>query len=253
MKSNLLLLCIFLVASAVSIHAQRDEVPPVRSELTYGIGIHTRGFNYASIQYGLINKTQQTLFFNIDFVELKSPKERRRNFETLSLTGGNTKSFIYGKRHNLYALRIGAGQKHYISEKKNPRGVALACTYSGGLSLGFLKPYQLDLIYRNTVDTTSFVRSEAYSDENHDKFLNFADINGASGFGKGWDNIRANPGIFLKTAFLFDWGAFDPLAKSLEIGISADIYFKNMPIMVGEVNSPIFINLYMNINLGKRW
>lgn len=260
MKFSFTFLCLLILSTAHSLQAQLndagDEVPSVHHELTFGTGVHTRGFNYVSIQYGQIHKLQRTLFFNLDLVELKSPRERRKKFEILSATGtGSSTSFIYGKRNNLYALRLGAGEKIYISEKKNTTGVALAFGFSGGVTFGVLKPYKLDLIYRDlsSSEPSVTVRSETYSEANHDKFLSFADIQGASGFAEGWDDIDVVPGLFVKATLLLDWRAFNQFAQSIELGLSADVYSRKMPIMIGAINSPVFINLYANINLGKRW
>jgi hypothetical protein len=52
---------------------------------------------------------------------------------------------------------------------------------------------------------------------------------------------------------MFDWGANDSFAKILELGLSADIFFKNIPIVVGEVRPPVYLNLFMNFYFGKRW
>jgi hypothetical protein len=59
-------------------------------------------------------------------------------------------------------------------------------------------------------------------------------------------------------ALHFDWGAFDEFVKAMEAGVMVDFYFKKVPIMVetanGDIeNSPLFINLFINIQLGKRW
>ena len=46
--------------------------------------------------------------------------------------------------------------------------------------------------------------------------------------------------------------------KAIEAGIMFDFYFKKVPIMVENdvidaENRPFFINLFINLQLGKRW
>ena len=55
------------------------------------------------------------------------------------------------------------------------------------------------------------------------------------------------------TSLMFDWGANDSFAKILELGLSADVFFRNIPIVIGEVRPPVYLNLFMNFYFGKRW
>ena len=108
------------------------------------------------------------------------------------------------------------------------------------------------MIYRFDPQGSKII-SEKYSVQNERKFLEPQDINGSSGFSKGWDELTLAPGIYTKGSLIFDWGANDSFAKILELGLSADIFFRNIPIVVGEVRPPVYINLFMNFYFGKRW
>jgi hypothetical protein len=65
--------------------------------------------------------------------------------------------------------------------------------------------------------------------------------------------------VHAKFAVHFDWGAFDEFAKAIEAGVMVDYYFSRVPIMVDSPlvdnaeNKAVFINLYLNLQLGKRW
>lgn len=230
--------------------AQKGKNPDFGHEVEFGGGIHTRGFTLG-INYLMIKSEKMSWLAQMEFTELKNPKERRLSNESLAI-GGGRRSFIYGKRNNFYALRAGGGQRIYISEKTNKSIVAVAFSYSGGLSMGMLKPYYLDLIYR--LDNAGIsVRSEAYNENNRYKFLDPVDIDGASGFGSGWDDLAIAPGLYGKGSLIFDWGPKDEVSKILEIGLAADVYFKKIDIVIDQPNSPLFLNLYMNIYFGKRW
>ena len=212
--------------------------------------MHTRGFQLTGF-YSIIQNDQKNLTFQLEFSELKSPKEKKLNAERRAVGGNSSRSYIYGKQNNFYTLKVAAGQRFYISEKTDKSPVAIAFAYNGGLNMGMIKPYYLDLIYRFDPQGSKII-SEKYSVQNERKFLEPQDINGSSGFSKGWDELTLAPGIYAKGSLMFDWGANDSFAKILELGLSADIFFKNIPI-VGEVRPPVYLNLFTNFYFGKRW
>lgn len=225
---------------------------PYKSELTIGTGIQARGWNYLNLTYGWIPTPQRTLFCQLELAELKHVKERRHNYETLSLSGNQPKSFIYGKQNNFYVLRLGCGERRYFSDKNHSKTVAPAFTYSGGVSLGLLKPYYLDLIYR--ADNGSWTtRAESFNATNQFKFLNPMDVDGASGFGHGWNDVSLMVGGYARAGLLLDWGAWDSFVKSMELGVSVDFFFRKIPILILNENTPVFVNLYANFYIGRRW
>ena len=115
-----------------------------------------------------------------------------------------------------------------------------------------VKPYYLNLIYRNSGGQPT-IRAEKYGEDNWNKFLSPQEIDGSTGASRGWDELLLEPGFYVKTALLVDWGAFDEVVKGFEVGLSMDTYFSRIPIMIFEENTPIFVNLYLHIYLGKRW
>ncbi|BDS09641.1 hypothetical protein [Aureispira anguillae] len=255
MINYMYLLLLFLVTT--SSWAQKEtqdkflsEKLPVRNEFYVGGGIHTRGFQVRAA-YSLVKNTTRTMTFFAEFGEVKHPKERRQTYEGISFVGGGPKSFIYGKQNNLFFTRIGYGEKYYLSAK-NRRLVSLGFTYGAGFSLGMVRPYYLDLIYRDNGGRSNFV-AEKFNESNMLKFLNPQEVDGPSGIAYGWDELTLNPGFFLKAGLLIDWGAFDGILKDIEIGVAADFYFEEIPIMIFEKNTPVFVNLYINVHLGHRW
>ena len=146
------------------------------------------------------------------------------------------------------------------SEKAKKKGVAIALSYSGGVSLGLLKPYYLDLFrFSDPPSIDFFISSEKYSEENRELFLTQNRIYGSSGFARGLGEIRFRPGGHAKFGVNFDWGAFDQFAKSLEAGVMVDFFFQKVPIMVEDPefvpnteNRFLFVNFFVNLQLGKR-
>ena len=228
-------------------------------EFTVDLKLHTHGFalgvNIASLKtYYLTN------FFNIEIGEIKHPKQFRQSFDFQpSISGKVSRAFIFGKQNSFFVLRGGFGQKRYLSEKAKRRGLAIGLSYEAGPSLGLLKPYYLELNYPEQSNNEIVTRSEKFSEDNAENFLDITRIFGASSFSKGLSEIAIQPGAHGKFAVHFDWGAFDEFVKAVEAGVMIDGYLKKVPIMVEspEVqnveNMPLFINLFINLQLGKRW
>lgn len=248
---------LMLVAIAINLQAQKEkkrafdeEVLPVRNELYIGGGINTLGFQ-VNIAYGWLPNPVRTMSFFADFGEIKHPKEKLQTYDGLSIIGGAPKSFIYGKQNNLFFFRLGYGEKLYLSDK-NKRAVSVGFSYGGGFSLGMVRPYYLDLIYRDIGGRPTII-AERFNETNIPKFLNPQEVDGTSNPSLGWSELTMAPGLFLKAALLVDWGAFSGILKDVEIGIAADFYFQKIPLLIFEESSPIFVNLYLNIHLGHRW
>ena len=231
-------------------------------EFTVDFKLHTNGFAFG-VNIAELKTFYSTRFFNIELGEIKHPKEFRQNLELQSPTSGRiSRSFIYGKQNSFWVLRGGVGEKRYFSEKAKRKGLAIGVSYEGGASLGMLKPYYLEIIRFTEPGSNDYrIRPEKYSIENEDKFLDITNLSiyGSAGFSKGLGEISLRPGLHAKTAVHFDWGAFDEFVKAIEAGIMVDYFFSDVPIMVESANiqntenKAIFINLFINLQLGKRW
>jgi hypothetical protein len=203
------------------------------------------------MEFGRLRTYDKTKYVHFEIGEIKHPKEIRQSANPR----GNKafRPFVFGKQNNLLALRASWGTKKYFSEKAKQKGVAVGMTYSFGPTLGIVKPYYLALSY--TADGIAGFRAihEKYSDDNQNIFLDPFRILGASPFTKGLGEVSFIPGGNATLALHLDWGAFDELVKALEIGVMADVYAKKVPILVSEENNrQIFVNFFVNLQLGKR-
>lgn len=237
-------------------------------ESTFDMTLHTTGFGVAfAANFGTIKTYYKTKYYHFQIGELRHPKEERQSsdFNTPFNGGQSSKSFFFGKKNSLYVLRAGVGIKRYLSEKAEEKGLAIGFSYEGGVTMGMLKPYYLELLYPISdpggPSTGNFdIRSEKYSSENANMFLdaNGNSIYGSSGFTKGLNEIRPIPGVHFKMGAHFDWGAFDEMVKAVEAGFMIDVFFKKIPLMienesiVNAENRPFFVNLYITLQLGKR-
>jgi hypothetical protein len=228
-------------------------------ELSFDFRLITpRSFGFG-VNIGELKSYNRTRFFNIEFGDIRHPQEYRQSFDfQFSTSNRVSRAFVYGKQNSAFVLRAGIGEKRYFSEKAKTRGLAVGMSYQIGANLGLLKPYYLELL--RSVDPSSgtnrfLFSEERYSEDNANIFLDLNRIVGSSAFSKGLNEIGIMPGLHAKAAAHFDWGAFDELVKAVEAGVMIDVYFKDVPIMVENDNvrnSPIFLNFYLNLQLGKR-
>jgi hypothetical protein len=220
-------------------------------EYSYDFKLHTRGF---AIGYSRakIKNYYSTPYYHIEIGELHHHREKKQNFDfPRSAVGGfSFRPFVFGKQNSLYVARAGYGEKRYLTEKADYKGVAVGFSYEIGATLGIVKPYYLELL--RITDGAAQTVSEKYATKNAALFLDINKISGSSSFFKGWNELNIMPGMNAKIAMHLDWGAFDQYVKAVDVGIMADVFAKKVPIMITEDNRPFFINAFVNLQLGKR-
>lgn len=201
---------------------------------------------------GDIRTYYRTNFYHIELGYIKHHKEVRQSNEIAAILRGEEtpRPYIYGKQNSLYALRGGYGVKRYYSEKARRKGLAVGVIYQGGFTLGILKPYYLRLIKRQENNVFRVV-TERYSEDNADLFLDPFSIYGGAPFTMGIRELRFIPGVHGMGAVHFAFGAFDEYVMALDVGLMVDIFPRTVPIMV-EDNKPYFLNLFLNLHIGKR-
>lgn len=225
----------------------RKEISGFAQWNTYGYGI---GF-----RKGKIKTYYKTTFTHFEFDYLKDSRESSQN-KNIQLIGTISKSFKYGKQNYFYSLKIGKGVKKHLTEKAKRRGVILGYEWETGGTLGLLRPYYLDLVYREETNASLYtIKSEKYTNTNTTKFLDYNSILGRSNSGYGWGEIKVVPGIHGKLGMMVTTGIFDKTLKSLYLGITSDLYIRKIPIMVETEqikNKPYFINFYVSMEFGQR-
>ena len=133
-----------------------------------------------------------------------------------------------------------------LGQKGNKNGVAVSAIFNGGLALGLLKPY-----YLQVVDQNDKTRTIKYSVADSALFLG-PTIIGGGGIGKGWNEMKIKPGAFVKTAMRFDYGRFNEVVSGIEAGVSIEFYGSKIPIMFGQKEKQMFFQGYISILFGRR-
>ncbi len=221
---------------------QEEQDPVFRHQSIFGIKLNSDGYGL-SYERGYYKGPKKTLIFQAELNEKKHPKEEK----TASGQNifGQTNSFIYGKANNFYQFKLGAGQQFILGGKANKNGVNVSALYEGGVSLGLLKPYYVDVVRQGT-------------DEHlRKKFTDTADgytysIVGASGFTYGWSEVKLKPGLHLKLAMRFDYGHFNETISAIEAGVNTEYYFSEIQQMVLNTEKHLFFNGYVTILFGRR-
>jgi len=256
-RASALLLLSIIFCIPIRARAQSDEtgIAPetvrkgylYKEEWSIDAALHTNGF-YFGFNRGSIHTYRKTRTTHIGIGMLGHPLETRISQPT-GFSYRNYSSYKFGKVNHLINLRAGRGTILTLTEKARKKGIALGLRYEGGVTLGLLKPYYLQV--REERDGVIVARQIRYVDAPED-FLNPDHILGRGSFFKGMNKVKLAPGLFGRLAFRFDPGAYDNFIRTLETGVQLDLYASKPEIMVSEKNAQYYLNFYLNVQLGSR-
>jgi len=221
-----------------------DKPYLMKNEATGGLNFHTSGWG---LQFRRsFNLTgYKKMLFEMDYVSMKHPKE----IKSVNQSFDNARSYVYGKLNTFNILRAGTGRQKTLFSKGDRNGIEIRVVYSGGLSLGIMKPVFLNILEPTGTFGEFVVATERYNPEKH-----YVDnIYGRAPFTEGLDRIFFRPGGYLKFGFNFEYAPFFEDVKALEIGIIADIYPKEIPIMAYTDNKQVFLSFYLTLMYGRKW
>ncbi len=208
----------------------------------------------ANYRYGKRQDAAKKRLFEVDFAYMKHPKE----YKTYSNTypPSNTR-FVYGKTNLAFDFRFGYGKQHEIFRKHDVGGIAIRYFYNLGPSVVLLKP-----IYYEVADPGSdgygITREKP---EKFDPTWQNVTIVGRASFFKGFDELSAVPGAFVKFGFNFEYSKKDRIIHALEAGVIAEGFVKKIEIMdfgnpVGSPtkvadNQQFFFTLFVSYRFGR--
>ncbi len=238
----------------ILLSGRKKIILPLTQEMSGGFRLNSDGWSIFINRGFLNNEEHKTTFISIDLSEKKHPKETRTSGTLIDTFSIKPVPYKYGKVNNFYQFKLGIGGSRELTGKLEKKSVIINWVYNGGLSIGLLKPYYLDLW---VPEGNTYVRKyEKYSEENKEYFLdlnNRQTILGGSSFTRGIGEIIIKPGIHLKSGFNFDYSTSRKSFLGVEIGASAELYTKEIEIMKNTKNTAYFINFYADIRFGKRW
>ena len=242
----------FFLTLGVSAQAQIFKKPTdlqdylYKKECSGGMRIQTNGIALY-LEYGWIKDLKRTRLMQLEYFYHINYMQKRQNAQRQS-----GRDFAYGLQNRFHSIRFSYGFKRTIADKANRNGVKLSFSFFGGVSLGLVKPYYLNLL-QPTTDGNIVVKPERYSEANASRFLSLDSIVEAAPIRYGLSQIEPVPGAHLKASLDFDWGTKDAFVKALEAGVMLDLYYKRIPVMVNKTNRFYQIGLYLAFHFGKRW
>lgn len=214
-----------------------------QNQSVFGAKLTTDGYA-AFYELGKLKTSTKTNTYGLEIGERKHPKEEKLTRGLRGFAVGNP--FIYGKINNFFYAKIGFGQQRLIGGKGNKNGVAVTALYNGGFSAGLLKPYYLE------VNEPGNEVADVKYNNNDSIFLNPTIINGSSGITKGFNEMDFVPGGFARVGLRFDYGRYNEMVSAVEVGLSAEVYSKKMPIMLLNKEKQLFFHAYAAIVFGRR-
>jgi len=206
----------------------------------FGIQLRTMGYGLL-YELGRMKTTRKTTTYGLEISEIKHSKEDKLPKGTFTFNN----PYIYGKINNFYQVKLGIGQQYLLGDKGNRNGVSVSAIYGGGLSLGLLRPYYLEV-----QDQGGNIQTIKYSQDSA-LFVGGV-IVGGGGLGKGWGEMELRPGAYAKAGLRFDYGRFNEVVSAIEIGVSLDAYLKEVPIMLFQSDKRLFFQGYVALEFGKR-
>lgn len=212
-----------------------------RKQSVVGVQLRTNGYGLF-YELGKRKSARYTNLYSLELTEIKHRKEEK------SPGGENffSNSYVLGKINNFYQAKLGFGQQYILGQKGNKNGVAVTASLQGGLDMGLLKPYYIDIQDASGVD-----RSVSYQSDSS-AFLNPQIIYGGSGLTKGWNELKVKPGLFVKTALRFDFGRYNETVDALEIGLSLEGFSQKIPILLFNDPKQLFLQMHIAFVFGGR-
>jgi hypothetical protein len=227
-------------------HEEEGE-PSYQKHAVWGFKMNHDGYGL-SYELGKMKSPYKASLLQFELNEKKHPKEEKQSTGS-SLQGGFIvlgNPFVYGKINHFYQLKGAYGQQVMIGNKGNKNGVAVYGIYAGGLSLGLLRPYYIDV-----QPPPGRVRTIKYSPSDSAAFLG-PYIVGGTGIATGWSDVAIAPGLHAKAALRFDWNRFNNALSALEFGFNVEFYPKKIEQMARVDGQNLFANGYLSLVFGRR-
>jgi hypothetical protein len=167
----------------------------------------------------------------LELVNIKHPQEQRYYVEN---------SFILGKEHYLYGIRMSYTREFTFFKKASQQGVQVNGLVAAGPTLALEAPYYVE------VDYGSYTQNEPYDPNKNQRIL------GSGYVLQGVGQSSVVPGLNLKAGAAFEFGSFKSNVVGLEVGFQCDFFTRQIIIIPTTVNYSIFPSAYVTLFYGSR-
>jgi len=228
----------------------------MRKERSWNIMLHTLGYG-AGYRFGNNQTYYKNVMYDFDILEMRAPNQVKQSNQNFP----NTRPYVYGKLNSLFILRAGIGRQLLLNRKPYWGGVEVRAFYYGGIDIGLAKPTYLYISYDSLVNGTLYqdhISLEKYDPEKHFPYPGtgtspLSEIYGRGPLLSGFEQIKPYPGLYLKGGFNFEFSSLNDRIRSLEAGVTLDIFPKPVPIMAFSKADYYFITGYLSYHFGKRY
>jgi hypothetical protein len=226
------------------IKEEEEGVIAYKKSFVFGAKLINDGYGIF-FELGRASSVKKSTLYQLEISERKNIKEDKQ-----SDPNSNSIPFIFGKQNFFYPVKLGVQQQILLGNKSNKNGVSITGNYGGGVLLGLLRPYYLQV--DKGIGSVVFVK---YNSPDSAVFLDRdpnARILGGPTLGKGWSDMTLTPGLYAKTAVRFDYGSYNEIVSAIEVGITGEFYTKKIPILIQIPQKQFFFSGYVAICFGKR-
>lgn len=213
-----------------------------RDESSFAGFLHSNGFG-ANYRYGYYRDARNQFLIDADFAYVKHPKE----VKTLVAYDYQTRRYVYGKENLFWELKGTAGWQKELYRKYDKNGISVRLFYSGGLSIGFLKPIYYEVYSFSPITGVA----ESMELQKFNPSIHQSNIGGRGPFFKGFNELKVMPGAYGKFGMSFEYSQRDAIIHALEAGVSFTLYPTDMSIMATEENNFFFFNLFVGYRFGN--
>lgn len=228
---------------------EEEGEPAFQSHSIFGFKVNHDGYGLIW-EKGRMKTPYKASILQIEINEKRHQKEDKRSkgvdYGFFQVLGS---PFSFGKINHFYQLKGAWGQQVMIGNKGNKNGVAVYGIYSGGVSLGLVRPYYLEVESRSPPIRTRVIK---YTPSDSAAFLNYDLILAGTGLSNGWKDMRPVPGLHGKAALRFDWSRFNNTVNALEFGFNFEYYTSKIQQMATIEGRNFFANGYVSLLFGKR-
>jgi len=223
------------------IKAEEEGVVAYKKHFAFGIKLISDGYGI-SFEKGYSKSVKKATLFQLEISERKHQKEEKQSNPN---PGVSSSPIIYGKINFFYPIKLGVQKQFLLGNKSNKNGVSVTGNIGGGLCIGLLRPYEVEV---DKNGTRTFVKYES-----EDSLLfRSGPFYGGPGVGKGWNSLKFTPGLYVKPGLRFDYGRYNDLVAAIEVGVTAEFYTKKIPQMIDNKQKQLFFSAYFTVLFGKR-
>ncbi len=232
-------------ASVLYGQGEIDDQPTIalRNERTFAFILSSNSFGF-NFSYAQRRDGYRKRLYSVSAFNLKSDKE----IKVVNQQFSSQNRFVYGKANFVLNLRGGFGMQKEVFSKRDKGSINIRYFYTFGPSLAVLKPIYYEVAYIQTPHITIFKDEKFDPDNPHHQQYSIA---GRSPFVKGMNELNISPGANLKFGFEFEYSKQDERIRSLEAGVTADVFLLPIQIMATQDPQYLFYGFFISYRFGK--